>query len=131
MAQLRHAHTRFQAAGVQIVAVGLGTPVRTREFRAAMRLPFPMLCDPRRRVYRLYGLMRMQPGDSRALGTIARLAVAVARHGGAYSRDQDMLQLGGVFVVDTAGILRYARRSRAQHDNPTPDALLRVAAPLA
>jgi alkyl hydroperoxide reductase subunit AhpC len=130
LAQLRHAHDRFRAASVRVVAVGLGTPTRTREFRASMRLPFPVLCDPRRRVYRQYGLMRMQPGDSRAPGTMARLAIATARHGGALSRDQDMLQLGGVFIVDTAGILRYAHRARAQHDNPSPDSLLRVAAPL-
>jgi alkyl hydroperoxide reductase subunit AhpC len=131
LAQLRHAHDRFQAAGVQVVAVGLGTPVRTREFRASMRLPFPVLCDPRRRVYREYGLMRMRPGDSRALDSIARLAIATAQHGGALSRDQDMLQLGGVFIVDTAGMLRFTHRARTQYDNPSPDSLLRVAGPLA
>lgn len=112
------------------MAVGLGTPTRTREFRQQMKLPFPLLSDPRRVSYRLYGLMRTDLRRSRAPQTIARYALPFLRRGGAYSRDQDMLQLGGVFLVDTAGIVRYARRSREVHDNPRPSELLRAGAAL-
>jgi hypothetical protein len=95
-----------------------------------MQLPFPLLSDPRRVSYRQYGLVRTDPAHSRRPTQVARYVLPILRRGGALSRDQDMLQLGGVFLVDTAGVVRYARRSREVHDNPRPRELLRAGAAL-
>jgi peroxiredoxin len=127
LAQLRREYKRFEAAGLGIVAVGMGTPPRTKDFRASMGLPFPLLGDPRRQSYQRYGLLRMDFREVSA-GNALRVARAIARYGGAASFDQDMAQLGGVFVVDTAGIVRYSHRAGQAHDNPAPDELLRAAA---
>jgi alkyl hydroperoxide reductase subunit AhpC len=110
----------------------MGTPTRTREFRQQMKLPFPLLSDPRRVSYRLYGLLRVgrtvRPRD--AARRMFWLTWRGLRRGGALSRDQSMAQLGGVFLVDTGGIVRYARLSHEMHDNPRPAELLRAGAAL-
>lgn len=136
MAQLRREYTRFQAAGLEIFAVGMGTPARTKRFRKEWQLPFPVLADPRRKAYQFYGLMRVDfrqisaHGAGGAARGVARHGVGVARYGVAVSPDQDMLQLGGVFIVDTEGIIRYAHRARQTFDNPSPGELLRAGAAL-
>lgn len=109
----------------------MGTPPRTKDFRASMRLPFPVLGDPRRQAYELYGLMRVdfRRRQSPVAGA-ARMTRALIRRGGAISFDQDMAQLGGVFIVDTAGIVRYSHRAGQTHDNPAPDDVLRAGAGL-
>ncbi len=108
----------------------MGTPTRTRAFRQQMHLPFPLLSDPRRVSYRLYGLLRLDTTRNARPREAAKrtfwLTWRLLRRGGAISRDQSMAQLGGVFLVDTAGIVRYARLSHEMRDNPQPAELLRA-----
>ncbi len=127
---MRRTHARFEAAGLGILAVGMGTPARSMEFRKEHNLPFPLLSDPRRDAYKLYGLLRLDFRRERSMSGTVALASAAIRYGGARTPDQDMAQLGGVFIVDTAGVIRYAHRARMMHDNPSPDDLLRAAAQL-
>jgi hypothetical protein len=110
--------------------VGLGTPSRTKAFRQRIGAPFPILCDPRRESYRRYGLMRADFRHELNAATLTHGLRDTLRHGIRSSPDQDMLQLGGVFIIDSAGVIRYARRARQMHDNPPVDELLAVGARL-
>ena len=67
MAQLRQRYAEFQAAGVEIVVIGMGTPAQTRAYIAAEGLLFPLLSDPRRVAHRAYGVLR---------GTLRQLALS-------------------------------------------------------
>ncbi|KAM7263238.1 hypothetical protein ACFE04_000921 [Oxalis oulophora] len=56
-AQLKEAMPKFEAAGVKLIAVGVGTPDKARVL--AERLPFPMdtlYADPDRKAYDVMGL---------------------------------------------------------------------------
>ena len=131
MAQLRQRYADFQAAGVEIVVVGMGTPAQTREYIAAEGLPFPLLSDPRRVAHRAYGVMR---------GTLRQLAFSprVWLHGvtaSAAGHKQtaaigDTAQLSGTFLIDRAGIIRLADRADVASDYTTPDTLLAAIARL-
>ncbi|XP_038999952.1 uncharacterized protein LOC120125644 [Hibiscus syriacus] len=55
--ELKEAKARFEAAGVKLNALGVGTPNKARML--AKRLPFPMDClyaDPERKSYGIMGL---------------------------------------------------------------------------
>jgi len=126
--QLRDDRERFAAAGLQIVAIGQGSAATTREFAARMELPFPLLADPRREAYRAYGLTSMQLRRELNPGSLMRGLQAVRRYGAAAAQDQDPRQLGGVFVIDTDGVIRYAFRQQRMSDVPPNDDLLRAIA---
>lgn len=124
---MRREQDRLRAAGLAVVLIGLGAPEEARDFRAALKLPFPVLCDPEQRAYRRYGLLHMSPARELSLGTITHGLADTLRHGLAASRNQDMLQLGGTFVVDRDGIIRFVHRAERMHERPAIDDLLRAA----
>ncbi len=127
---MRQEYDRYTAAGLEIVAIGMGSPRRTAAFRRELRLPFPILADPRRASYSAYGLLKMSLRREASIASAMHFARNVARHGGAREPDQNMLQLGGIFVVDPQGIVRYAFRSARAHEYPTTEKLIRVASHL-
>jgi peroxiredoxin len=126
--QLCRDQQRYHDADLQIVLIGLGTPEKARQFRQDLNLPFTVLCDPEKRSYRAFGLTRrlnllreLHPQSA------ARLVAAMRQHGGA-ATGQDMLQLGGVFVVDRAGIVRFAFTALRMADQPALEDVLRAVA---
>ncbi len=127
---MRQEYDRYTAAGLEIIAIGMGSPRRTAAFRRELRLPFPILSDPRRASYSAYGLLKMSLRREASIASAMHFARNVARHGGAHEPDQNMLQLGGIFVVDPQGIVRYAFRSARAHEYPTTEKLIRVASHL-
>jgi peroxiredoxin len=55
-AQLGRLYNAFKAANCEIVLI-LGAPVqKARQYAESLHLPFPVLADPGRNVYHLYGL---------------------------------------------------------------------------
>ena len=124
---MRQDYQLFQQAGLDVVAVGLGSPTRTREFRQEFQVPFPILSDPRRVAYRAYGLLRLNLRREATITSAVRMVRASIRHGGRREPEQDMLQLGGVFVVGTNGIIQYAFRSSRAYEFPSSHELLRAA----
>lgn len=123
---MRKQYDRFVAASAQVVAIGMGSAVRTAEFRQQMAIPFPLLSDPRRVAYKAYGLTQLNPRREASLTSLAHTARNLMRHGGAASSDQDMAQLGGVFIVEPAATIRYAFLPRRAHEFPPIDELLQV-----
>ena len=122
---MRDDYDYFEQAGLEVVAIGMGSPSRTREFRSSLMLPYSLLCDPRRVAYEAYGLIKMSLLREARPNSVVRLMDAVRRHGGAREPEQPMRQLGGVFVVDTTGIVRYAFRSHRASEHPDNEELLR------
>lgn len=61
------------AMGVRVVGIGPDSPLRHREFITAKRLPFPLLSDPDRRVFRAYGVVpRWLSIPTRGLAIVGR-----------------------------------------------------------
>ncbi len=91
-----------------------------------MQLPFPLLSDPERDVYRAYQLPTGTA--SQVFGASALFAYAKLLFQGRWAgfHRSDLPQLGGDFVIDAEGIVRFEYRSAAPHDRPEVDRLLRV-----
>ncbi|MBA3823311.1 MAG: AhpC/TSA family protein [Ktedonobacterales bacterium] len=122
--QLRRDEAKYRAAGAQIVLVGLGEPDKAAAFRRELDLPFTVICDPDKAVYRAYGLTRrMNLLREATPSNVARYASDAARYGMALT-EQDMFQLGGVFVIDRAGIVRFAFTAMRAADFPPTLTLL-------
>ncbi len=122
--QLRRDAGRYRAAGAQVVLVGLGDPTKAAEFRRDLDLPFTILCDPDKAVYRAYGLTRRMnlPRELASPTGVARYAGDIARYGIALT-EQDMFQLGGVFVIDRAGTICFTFTAMRAADFPPTSAL--------
>ena len=91
-----------------------------------MQLPFPLLSDPERDAYRAY---RLRSGNLRRIfgpGTIWAYVKLLAAGQMYHFRRSDFLQLGGNFVIDAAGVVRYEYRSATPHDRPAVELLIEM-----
>lgn len=118
------AREKFSDAGFNVVFVGLGTPEQAEQFREEFSLSFPIICDPQKELYRMYDLGR---------STVANMASASLLLKGLRAMSQgyrpaiprgDVLQLPGVFLIDTEGNIRYSYFSKDASDHPAVDTLL-------
>jgi len=122
--QLHRSKAQFEEIGFQVVLVGLGSPDRAEAFKKQFSLSFPIICDPEKKLYQTYGLKR---------GSVARMASPVfllkglktlsRGHLPGVPRD-DVMQMPGVFLIDTSGNIRYAHYSKDPSDNPSIETLL-------
>ena len=124
---MRRDHDRFGSAGLHLVAVGQGRPEDAARFQRRLKLPYPVLVDTDRAAYAAYGL---REGTAREM-TNRGVGVAFVRallRGHLPGRVRgNALQLQGEFLIDRAGILRYAVRPARVSDIPTTDNLLEAA----
>ncbi len=127
-AQLQESLPLFQELEVRIALINFESEEATQKFCSARNLNEPFLClsDTERNAYRAYNLSRITATELFAPHVWAR-GFQAALHGHLASIPKgDPFQMPGVFVVDTAGILRYAYRSRDAADNPPNEPILTV-----
>ena len=121
---MHEARKQFEEIGFHVILVGLGTAEQAEKFRAELSLSFPVICDPQKKLYSLYGLGR---------GTVRTMASATVLIKGLRAMYQghtpgiprgDVMQMPGVFLIDTDGTIRYAYYSKDVSDHPPVDTLL-------
>jgi peroxiredoxin len=117
MSQLARGLPRFRALGTEILMVTPSTLDRARFYARNFQLPYPYLCDPDYRVYEAYGMplrrrslawkagvffhvMRMPPAETTEFGVAKPKPTEISQ----VLNDDDL----GFFVLDRAGIVRYA-----------------------
>jgi peroxiredoxin len=116
----------FRRLGVEVLVVTQARPEMLAVFLGEQPLPFPAIADPERAAYRPFGLERTSWAAIVHPGVILRYLRLVL--GGWLPRqtrgDEDVLQLGGDFLLDEEGRLVYAYRSRTPTDRPSVEELL-------
>lgn len=126
---LKESKSRFDAAGVKLIAVGVGAPNKARIL--AERLPFPMDClyaDPDRKAYNFfdlyYGFGRtfFNPASASVLSRFDALQKAVKNYTIEATPDDrsGVLQQGGMFVFRGKELL-YARKDEGTGDHAPLD----------
>ncbi|MBF0344010.1 MAG: redoxin domain-containing protein [Nitrospirae bacterium] len=118
---------QFDSLGTKVILVGMGTPKQAESFRSSYNLPFKIICDPHKSLYKAYGLLKAGITDIvspkvfisglRALGKGHIPGVPVG----------DVSQLSGVFIIDKDSVVRYAHYSRDIADYPSAVELLQEA----
>jgi len=124
---LRSNVSKFAAAGVNLALVTQGEPGETKDFVAKYRWPGETFCDPGRAAYEAYGLGMATLSEAISPGVVVAAGRAALRgafqgrvHGG------EGRQMPGLFIVDTAGVVRYAHPFRHAGDQPTSRELLKI-----
>ena len=96
---------------------------RLARYREHLELPFPVLADPDRAVYRAFGLGKGTWRQVYGWTTLRRYAELLAKGRRVRGPTEDTLQLGGDFVVDRAGRLTYGFWGDAPADRPSIEEL--------
>lgn len=128
--KLREEIAAYAEEGAQVVAVCQGEPERTAAVVRRRDYPFPVLCDPERRAYTLYGLLEgtpaqilhdfaWKPGD-RQIGE----KMLTSRRDTERALVDNPWQLPGEFVVSPAGRLVLTHRYQYCEDFPPKTVLI-------
>jgi peroxiredoxin len=117
VAQLRREKAKLDEAGLQVVLVGLGTRAEALDFIRRFGVPFPIIVDPEKHLYRTYGLKR---ASFMQLVTpeILLKGLKSMREGHLPGRPQgDVQQLPGAFVINQKGyiLLSHFAQNAADH----------------
>ncbi len=110
-----------------VVLVGQGRPEHARDFCAARRVADRFHCTvaPHNETYRQYGLDRgswMAVAGPKVWLPGAQSFFGPETHQGRTKGDP--IQLAGTFVIDAAGVIRFAHRNRTSADNPANEDVL-------
>lgn len=122
LAQLREAEPEITALGGRVIGVATGADFQARQLMAS-GIPFPLLVDPDRNVYRALGLDHirwyhfLQPSTWRRY-----LAGAKGARQGRLTGD--LRQAPGVAVIASDRRLRYLHRGTTLGDYPPLDEVL-------
>ena len=105
----------------------MGTPERAQAFRSALHLPFTVLADPEHRAYYAFGLRQTSAMNEASLPAVTSLVAHGLRYGGMISPVHHMTQLGGTFIIDRSGTIRFSYRSERSSDYPSIAMILQAA----
>jgi peroxiredoxin len=114
-------YAEIKTMGAEVLVVSFTTPALITAFGADFPQPFPVVADPERKAYQAFAL------GATSLRGFLRPAVVwhyltlmlrgwIPRGPG---KDADIWQLGGDFIIDAAGRLRYAHPSHDAADRPS------------
>ncbi len=126
MAQLCQHHDEFKERNTRVIIISFGTLPAIQQWMRDNCVSFTVLLDQERNIYNAYGLERSF-WRSRNLKT--RWVYFKAWLSGEKAQDSygdDTSQLGGDFIVDKNGILRFVYPSNDPTDRPTIEKLLKI-----
>jgi peroxiredoxin len=118
----------FVRLGAEVLVVTQARPAVLAASLGELPLPFDAVADPERTAYRAFGLERtswaamLRPS---VLWRYLRLLLGGWRLR-RVRQGEDVLQLGGDFVLDREGRLTHAYRSAGPTDRPAVEELLRA-----
>ncbi len=127
VSQLRDHYPAFRELNTEVIALAAVDRKPLIAFARELKLPFLVLSDVTGEVYRAFGLGKGMVIRSRTLLVAAQLVWRAKR---LYRPIGDIMQVGGDFIVDGNGIIRYAHSSEDPTDRPEADELLRLIAEL-
>lgn len=121
---MRQKHGEIQALDAVVLCVSFEPRDRLFQLSRQLQLPFALLSDPEMDVYRAYGLQRGYLRQVFSFGTVLAYAKLLVQGRLYHFRRSDLRQLGGDFIIDREGVIRYEYRSAAPHDRPSADELI-------
>ncbi|MCG6553795.1 MAG: redoxin domain-containing protein [Candidatus Magnetominusculus sp. LBB02] len=119
---------RFDALGIRIILVGMGSPKQAEAFRKNHDLSFTIICDPRKILYKAYGLIEAGITGIVSPMTIIRGIGALGRGHLPGLPSGDIFQLSGIFIIDSNMVVRYAHYASNISDTPSTEEIIRAAA---
>lgn len=124
--QLRQQEQELTALNIEVRVVTFETAAAARRYLGDTELPWPLLLDEDRALYRAYGMERgrwWQIWGPRTLWTYLKLILAGRK---LEKASGDPNQLGGDVLVDPAGIVRVHHVGSTPADRPSVESLIRL-----
>lgn len=115
----------IEAAGLRVVAVGLGQPKHARRFGDKLAPSVECVTNESPELHATFGIERANLLRLVAPDAIKAGARAASRGHVQGEATGDTQRLPGTFIVDESGIIRYAHYGKFAGDNPELPALLR------
>ena len=125
MAQFVPFYAEIEALNTTVVAVSFGTPYWAKAWLQETQAPVSVWLDPEKASYQVYGLER-SVWRSWGIKNLWFYARALARGEKLQEKRGDTDQLGGNFIVDSQGIVRFAYPSRDPTDRPELEEMMAV-----
>ncbi len=123
MTQVVAHHADFEAANTNVVTVSFGTEYWTNVWLKETQSPFPFLMDTEKHSYQAYDL-ESSTLRSWSPATVWYYAKAKLQGREIPAQRGDAHQLGGDFIIDPQGIIRFSHPSADPVDRPRIDELL-------
>lgn len=118
----------IKTLGAEVLVVSFTAPKLIAAFLAEIPQPFPVVTDPERKAYLAFSIGKTNLRGFLRPGVIWHYLKLIFRgwmpKGPA--ENADVWQLGGDFVIDPAGRLRYAYPSKDSTDRPSNEELLKA-----
>jgi peroxiredoxin len=124
VAQLRQQKDAFEQLSAQVVLVGLGSVEETAAFKKRFDVPFTMIADPEKRLFRAFRLKRATTGSLLSPGMFAKGLMVMAKGHRMGIPQGDVRQLPGTFIIGTDGRIRFSHHAAGPADHPSPEVLL-------
>jgi peroxiredoxin len=125
---VRERYEEIRQLGGEVLVISFSSPEAASAYLARRAWPFPMVFDPARTAYRAFKLGRTTLRDILRPSALVRYLKALAR--GWLPRKpnpgDDVLQLGGDFILDRERRLIYAHPSADPSDRPAAEELVRL-----
>jgi peroxiredoxin len=118
LAQLEQHQDEIRAAGLSLAAIGIGEPKHAERYCGQFAPNVTCLCNKTLEAYRAFGLKEgnlLQLAGPRVLLASARTAARGIIQG---RNTGNTFMLGGVFVLDARGVIRFADYDEYAGDHP-------------
>jgi peroxiredoxin len=117
--------SQFSRRGISVIVISFAEPAMLVRYQEHHQWPFAILADPDRRAYEDFALPRLLWRQVFSLATL-KLYFTLLRQGKRRQPygGEDIRQAGGDFLIDRAGSILFAHRSREPADRPTPGRLI-------
>lgn len=126
VAQLRRKKQHFDQVGAQVVLVGMGTSEESSAFELKFDFPFPLISDPKRKLYQAFGLKQISALELLSPSVALKGILAMTKGHNIGMPIGDVRQLPGVFIINTQGRIIYSYFARDPSDHPDPDTVLQA-----
>jgi hypothetical protein len=116
----------IRKVGGEVLAISFSPPARVAAYIQRYPLPFPVLSDPDRHAYHTFALEKTSWRSMLRPASVLRYLKLMFRGWLPWSpaKDDDLLQLGGDFVLDRHKRLVFAYQSAEPTDRPSAAQLL-------
>lgn len=123
---MEQSHEEIAAAGLRIVAIGLGEPKHARHFCGKLAPHLTCYVDQDKTAYQTYGLRQGGLKELASPSVVLATARAIAKGNVQGEATGDTKMLPGTFIVDAQGIIRFTHYSSHAGDHPSLSALLKI-----
>jgi peroxiredoxin len=107
---IRDAYADFERRGASVAAVTFADSQGAAQLQRRQQLPFPVLADPSRQVYRAFGMLEGSLASGAGPDVLLRQLAQALRGNMPYINpfEGKITQLGGTVIVDRGGVVRFA-----------------------